>query len=126
MIERAIESIVSLLEGEKTDLNDIVCDLSRVQPFAAKVYAETRAIPPGETLTYGEIAEKLGDKQLAQSVGGALGRNPLPIIVPCHRVLGAKGKLTGFSAHGGTDTKLKMLTIEGVSFGQNLSLFDDL
>lgn len=126
VIQRAIASITALLEGAKTDLSDIVCDFSAVEPFAAKVYAATRAIAVGETLTYGAIALQLGDKRLAQNVGRALGRNPLPIIVPCHRVVGANGKLTGFSAYGGIDTKLKMLTIEGARTGETLELFDHL
>ncbi len=108
------------------DLGFITCDLGEVEPFAAQVYAATCAIPAGKTSTYGAIAEQLGNKQLAQSVGRALGRNPLPIIVPCHRVLGANGKLTGFSAAGGTKTKLKMLVIEGAQTGDTAGLFDDL
>ncbi len=125
-IASAIASMTALLEGAKVDLTGIECDLSGVESFPAKVYAVTRAIPPGETLTYGAIAEQLGDKRLAQAVGKALGRNPLPIIVPCHRVIGAKGKLTGFSAHGGIQTKLKMLSIEGARLGEGPDLFDDL
>ena len=125
-IQRAIGSITALLEGAKTDLDDIVCDFSGVEPFAARVYAATRAIPPGETRTYGAIALQLGAKQLAQRVGRALGRNPLPIIVPCHRVIGANGKLTGFSAYGGVETKLRMLGIEGARIGETPGLFDQL
>ncbi len=125
-IRRAIGSITALLAGEKADLNYIVCDFSGVHPFAAKVYLAARAIPAGETLTYGDIAVQLGDKRLAQNVGRALGRNPLPIIVPCHRVLGANGKLTGFSAYGGVGTKLRMLAIEGAHIGGTAGLFDNL
>lgn len=125
-VQRAIASITALLEGEKTDLSDIACDFSQVEKFAAKVYAATRAIPAGQTLTYGDIALQLGDKQFAQNVGRTLGRNPLPIIVPCHRVLGANAKLTGFSAYGGVDTKLKILTIEGAQIGNSPGLFDNL
>ncbi len=125
-IQRAIESIIALLEGARTDLGYIVCDFSRIEAFAARVYTATRAIPAGETLTYGAIALQLGDKQLAQNVGRALGRNPLPIIVPCHRVIGANGKLTGFSAYGGVETKLRILTIEGARIGETPGLFDDL
>ncbi|MEQ9315976.1 MAG: MGMT family protein [Henriciella sp.] len=125
-IQYAIAAIKALLEGGKTDLNFIACDFSRTDPFAAKVYAATRAIPPGQTLTYGDVARRLGDKQLAQAVGQALGRNPIPIIVPCHRVLGANGKLTGFSATGGVETKLRLLEIEGAQIGAAPGLFDDL
>jgi len=125
-IQRATAAISALLGGERTDLAFITCDFSRVDPFAARVYAAARAIPPGETLTYGAIAVQLGDRLLAQSVGQALGRNPLPIIVPCHRVMGANGRLTGFSANGGVETKLKMLMIEGARIGEAPGLFDDL
>jgi methylated-DNA-[protein]-cysteine S-methyltransferase len=125
-IRNAMASITALLEGERTDLGFIICDFSRIDPFAAKVYAATRAIPAGETLTYGAIALQIGDKQLAQNVGKALGRNPFPIIVPCHRVIGANGRLTGFSATGGVETKLRMLAIEGARIGEAPGLFGDL
>jgi methylated-DNA-[protein]-cysteine S-methyltransferase len=125
-VRTAIDAIIALLEGARVDLGFIACDFGRIDPFSARVYQATRAIPPGETLTYGEIAAGLGDKRLAQAVGQALGRNPWPIIVPCHRVLGASGRLTGFSANGGTATKLKMLAIEGARIGEAPGLFDDL
>ena len=67
----------------------------------------------GETLSYGAIAFRLGDKHLARAVGAALGRNPWPIVIPCHRVIGAGGRLGGFSARGGARTKLRLLAIEG-------------
>ena len=85
------QAITALLEGERTDLTFIACDFSNVDPFAAEVYTITRAIPAGETRTYGAIALQIGDAQLARDVGQALGRNPFPIIVPCHRVIGANG-----------------------------------
>ncbi len=125
-IHRAIRSITALLEGEKTDLAFIACDFSGLDPFAQKVYAATRAIPAGETLTYGDIALQLGDKLFAQKVGHLLGRNPFPIIVPCHRVIGADGKLIGFSACGGVETKLKLLEIEKASIGEPDGLFGHL
>lgn len=125
-IKSAIASITELLEGEKTDLSKIRCDFSQIDQFEVSVYAATRDIPPGETKTYGDIAVQLGNKRFAQIVGRALGRNPFPIIVPCHRVLGANGKLTGFSAHGGIETKLRMLEIEGTRFSEAPGLFDDL
>jgi methylated-DNA-[protein]-cysteine S-methyltransferase len=82
------------------------------RPFAARVYAVTRAVGPGETTTYGAIARALGDPAAARSVGAALGANPTPIVVPCHRVLAADGSLHGFSAPGGIATKRRMLEIE--------------
>ena len=118
--------MTALLEGEGTDLTTIACDFGGIDPFAAQVYGATRVIPAGETSTYGVIASQLGDKQLAQKVGQALGRNPLPIIVPCHRVIGANGSLVGFSADGGVEMKLRMLAIEGAQLGDPPTLFDDL
>lgn len=125
-VASAIAGITALLDGQGGDLAFIDCDFSALDPFNARVYEAARAIPPGETRTYGEIAESLGDKRYAQAVGQALGRNPFPIIVPCHRVMGANGRLTGFSANGGTATKLRMLAIEGARIGQGPGLFDDL
>lgn len=112
-VAHAIAEICELLAGKPVDLKDISIDIARVPAFHAKVYEIARAIPPGETLTYGEIAEKLGDKLLARDVGAALGKNPWPIVVPCHRVTAAGGKLGGFSARGGVNTKVKLLAIEG-------------
>ena len=108
-----VEGIRALMRGEKPDLLDAPLDIGRVPEFNARVYEIARAIPPGETLTYGEIAVKLGDRLLARDVGAALGANPWPIVVPCHRVTAAGGKLGGFSARGGVNTKVKLLAIEG-------------
>jgi len=124
-IRHAIEGIVALLAGEARNLRDIVIDDDGTTEFNRRVYAVTRAIPPGQTLTYGEVAERLGDKSLARAVGQALGENPCPIVMPCHRVLAADGKTGGFSAPGGIVTKLKLLTIEGAQPG-GPTLFDDL
>jgi methylated-DNA-[protein]-cysteine S-methyltransferase len=114
-IEELIEGVRALLRGEKPDLSKARVDFACVPEFNARVYEIARRIPPGETLTYGQIAAKLGDRLLARDVGAALGKNPWPIIVPCHRVTAAGGKLGGFSARGGADTKLKLLEIEGAA-----------
>jgi methylated-DNA-[protein]-cysteine S-methyltransferase len=98
--------------------------MTQVPDFERNVYAIAREIPPGQTLTYGEIAEQLGDKLLARDVGQAMGRNPFPIVVPCHRVVAANGKLGGFSAPGGANTKLKLLAIEGAVPNGQPGLFD--
>jgi len=111
--QRAVDGIVALLSGEKRDLTDIAIDDERQAEFNKRVYAIARKIPPGQTMTYGEIAERLGDKSLARDVGQAMGENPTPLIMPCHRVLAAGGKTGGFSAPGGVVSKLKLLTIEG-------------
>ena len=122
-IEKAIAGIRALLSGERPDLLDVPIDLDRVPEFNARVYAIARAIPPGETLTYGEIAARLGDRLLARDVGQALGQNPWPIVVPCHRVTAAGGKPGGFSARGGVNTKLKLLGIEGAKAAAQADLF---
>jgi len=124
-IQRAIDGIVVLLCGEPVDLHDIAIDDAAISEFNRRVYAIARKIPPGKTMSYGEIAERLGDKQLARAVGQAMGENPTPIVMPCHRVLAADGRPGGFSANGGVVTKLRLLSIEGVQPG-GPTLFDDL
>jgi methylated-DNA-[protein]-cysteine S-methyltransferase len=109
----AIARIVTHLEGGSPDLDSIELDMTGVQEFDRRVYEIARAIPRGVTKSYGEVAVELGDPAAARAVGQALGRNPFPIIVPCHRVLAAAGRPGGFSAHGGVATKLRLLAIEG-------------
>ena len=121
-IEQAIERIRALLSGTPVDLTRVPLDMSAVDPFERRVYAVARTIPPGRTLTYGQIAARLGDRLLARDVGQALGRNPFPIVVPCHRVLAAGGKLGGFSAPGGIATKQRLLAIEQANVNWQLSL----
>jgi methylated-DNA-[protein]-cysteine S-methyltransferase len=125
-VESAIAAVVRLLSGERVDLSSIDVDLDGAPEFDRLVYAAARAIPAGETLTYGELAAKIGAPGGAQAVGQALGRNPCPIIVPCHRILAAEGKSGGFSAPGGAETKLRMLDIEGARRGSEPALFDRL
>ena len=103
------------LAGEAIDLSDIPVDLADAPEFHRKVYEVARTIPPGRTMTYGEIAKRLGVPHESREVGQALGRNPIAIIVPCHRVLGADGKMGGFSASGGVATKRRILEIEGAA-----------
>ena len=112
-VQRAIDAIVSLLDGAPTDLSFISLDMDGVPDFHRRVYEVARTIPPGSTLSYGEIATRLGDPGSARAVGQALGRNPFVLVVPCHRILAARGRTGGFSAHGGTATKLTLLAIEG-------------
>jgi methylated-DNA-[protein]-cysteine S-methyltransferase len=112
-VKRAIEAIVDLLAGQPVDLSFVHLDMNGVPEFNQRVYAAARLIRPGTTITYGEIARRLGVPGSARAVGQALGRNPFPIIVPCHRVVAADGKTGGFSAPGGASTKLRMLAIEG-------------
>jgi methylated-DNA-[protein]-cysteine S-methyltransferase len=115
----------ALLEGERDDLLDVPLDMEGVPPFNQRVYRIARAIPPGRTLTYGEVATQLGDPGAARAVGQALGHNPFAPIVPCHRILAAGGQGGGFSANGGVATKLRMLQIERARFGAAPGLFDD-
>jgi methylated-DNA-[protein]-cysteine S-methyltransferase len=123
-VQDAIDRIVTLLRTGAGDLAGITLDMSGVPAFSRDVYDIARTIRPGATMSYGEIATRLGDRALARDVGQALGQNPFPIVVPCHRVLAAGGKPGGFSAHGGTATKLRLLAIEGVQLGQGPTLFD--
>ena len=123
-VKVAIGRVVDLLAGKPDDLTDIPLDLDDVPAFNRGVYDIARSIPPGKTLTYGDIAKKLGGVELSRDVGQALGRNPCPIVVPCHRVLAAGNKPGGFSARGGVSTKLKMLAIEGAVVNHTPSLFD--
>ena len=125
-IARTIARIQALLRGECDDLHDVGLDDAEVPAFNKRVYDIARRIPPGATRTYSEIAGELGDPLLAREVGQALGRNPFPIIVPCHRVLAAGGKTGGFSATGGIETKFRMLAIERAKTENAPSLFEDL
>lgn len=122
-IQEAIRSIRELLEGEPHDLQAIELDLQDVPEFARKVYQASRLILPGATLTYGELARRIGSPGAARAVGHALGQNPFAIIVPCHRVLAAGGGIGGFSARGGVRTKWRMLEIErAITAGEQLPL----
>ncbi|MCA6110777.1 methylated-DNA--[protein]-cysteine S-methyltransferase [Bradyrhizobium cenepequi] len=123
-VRSAIERMTELLKGKPNDLADVVLDLDDVPEFNRGVYDIARRIPPGRTMTYGEIAKQLGGIELSRDVGQALGRNPCPIVVPCHRVLAAGNKPGGFSANGGVVTKLKILEIEGAIVNHTPSLFD--
>jgi methylated-DNA-[protein]-cysteine S-methyltransferase len=124
-VRRAIDDIVALLGGECRDLNNVTIDIGAVPEFYRRVYEAARRIPAGATLSYGELAERLGDRNLARDVAEALSQNPWPIIVPCHRIMAAGGKPGGFSAPGGVATKLRLLTIEGAQ-PQGPMLFDRL
>jgi methylated-DNA-[protein]-cysteine S-methyltransferase len=123
-VRAAIDGMIALLAGAPIDFADATLDLDGVPKFHRDVYAIARRIPPGQTLTYGDIARRLGGVELAREVGQALGRNPCPVIVPCHRVLAAGDRPGGFSAHGGVVTKLKLLQIEGAMVNYTPSLFD--
>jgi len=112
VVQQAVERIVALLRGEASDLSTVALDMDGVPEFHRRVYDTARTIPPGGTLSYGDIARRVGAPGAARAVGQALGRNPFPIVVPCHRVLAAGGRIGGFSAQGGVATKRRMLAIE--------------
>jgi methylated-DNA-[protein]-cysteine S-methyltransferase len=125
-VQEAIAAIAALLLGTPlppTDLTHLVLDMDGVPPFHQKVYALARQIPPGETRTYGELAQQLGEPGAARAVGQALGHNPFAPVVPCHRILAADGRSGGFSATGGVSTKLRMLLTERAQFN-GPGLFD--
>ncbi len=112
-VAAAIADIVALLGGDRRDLSHIDLDMTDLPAFDRAVLGLTLEVGPGETRTYGDIARALGDVSESRRVGQALGRNPFPIIVPCHRIVGADGGMTGFSAPGGVEAKRRLLKIEG-------------
>lgn len=117
------ERIGRHLGGERADYRDVTLDENGIGEWERSVYRAAAAIPFGETRTYGELARALGRPEAAQAVGQALGRNPWPIVVPCHRILAADGRTGGFSAPGGARTKLRLLQIEGALAPASLPLF---
>jgi len=106
------EAIVAYAEGERVEFADTLLDLEGVPEFNRSVYEDILKLKWGETTTYGEIARRLGDVNLSRAVGKALGDNPIPLIIPCHRVLAANGQAGGFSAPGGVSSKMRMLVLE--------------
>jgi methylated-DNA-[protein]-cysteine S-methyltransferase len=127
-VQEATRLIAKHFEGTPQDLRAIRLDMSAVPAFYARVFEASRAIGPGETLGYAELAKRAGSPKGSRAVGQAMAKNPFPIVVPCHRVLAAGGKPGGFSAFGGEETKRKMLALEGVRLGarsqsESLSLF---
>jgi methylated-DNA-[protein]-cysteine S-methyltransferase len=123
-IQRIIDDVIALIKGAKIDFSYVTLDHAPLPEFSQRVYAIVRTIPVGETLTYGDIAKMLGDVALSREVGQAMGRNPTPVIMPCHRVVAASGKTGGFSAPGGVDTKMKLLSIERRHGNHAPTLFD--
>ena len=123
-VQEAVGRIRALFRGEAADLSGVALDADEVPAFERRVYEVARSIPRGETLTYGEVAARLDGAGDARAVGAALGRNPYPVIVPCHRVVAAGGKTGGFSARGGVQTKLKLLEMERAHAAAGLPLFD--
>ncbi len=123
-IQKIIGEVIALIAGEKIDFSHVTLDHAPLPEFSQRVYEIVRTIPIGHTLTYGDIAKKLGDVSLSREVGQAMGRNPTPVIMPCHRVVASSGKTGGFSAPGGVDTKMKLLSIERRHGNHAPTLFD--
>ncbi|WP_134494431.1 methylated-DNA--[protein]-cysteine S-methyltransferase [Microvirga pakistanensis] len=124
-IRAIMADMVALLKGEARDLSGVPLDMEGVPELHRNVYEVARGIPPGRVLTYGEIASRLHIEN-ARLIGQALGRNPFALIVPCHRVVAAGGKLGGFSANGGSMTKRRLLAIEGARRDEEPTLFDPI
>ena len=122
-IQTIIADVIALLQGDARDLSAVPLDMEGVPDLHRRVYDVARSIPPGRVLTYGEVAARVGIGN-ARLIGQALGRNPFAIIVPCHRVVAAGGKLGGFSANGGSLTKRRLLAIEGAQRDDSPTLFD--
>jgi methylated-DNA-[protein]-cysteine S-methyltransferase len=121
-IAHLISDIQLYFDGEKIDFSQVAVDLGVQDPFFSRVYAEVRKLGWGVTTTYGAVAKTLGaEPQAARDVGQAMASNPVPLIVPCHRVLAAGGKIGGFSAPGGSESKARMLVIEGVAVADGKS-----
>jgi methylated-DNA-[protein]-cysteine S-methyltransferase len=116
-VNEAVAAVKRYFAGEETDFSRLKLDLDGQDEFFKQVYAAVRLVKWGQTTTYGAIAKELGaEPQVARDVGLAMARNPIPLIIPCHRVLAAGGKIGGFSAPGGATAKMHMLGLEGVRF----------
>ncbi len=125
-IQAIIDRVLALLAGGPVDLSDVPLDFGAAPEFHKRAYEIARTIPAGQTMTYGEIAKRLGAPHESREVGQAMGKNPIAIIMPCHRVLGADGKMGGFSANGGVATKRRILEIEGAAAVSAGPLFANL
>ncbi|NVN88560.1 MAG: methylated-DNA--[protein]-cysteine S-methyltransferase [Rhodopseudomonas sp.] len=125
-IEAAIEGIVTALRGQPHDFFDVALDMHGLAPFDCRVYAATRAIPRGETMTFAEMAKQLGASGAIHAVGQAIKHNPFAMIVPCHRVLAAAGETDGICANGGAITRRRLLSLEGALAKSGPTLFDVL
>lgn len=118
-VAEIVASVQRYFEGERMDFSSVEIDFTGQDPFAQQIYAAARRVGWGRTTTYGTLAKELGaGPDVARDVGRAMANNPVPLIVPCHRVLAAGGKIGGFSAPGGSTAKLRMLQLEGVDVPQ--------
>jgi methylated-DNA-[protein]-cysteine S-methyltransferase len=114
-VAEAVAAVRRYFEGEKTDFSGVKLDLGEQDPFFERVYAAARRVGWGHTTTYGALAKELGTgPEAARDVGQDMVKNPVALIIPCHRVLAAGGKVGGFFAPGGSAAKIRMLSLEGV------------
>lgn len=120
LTEEAAEMLSAYFRGENISFSALPVDLGKVTIFRAEILKAIRAIPAGEVRSYGEIAEMAGVPRAARAIGGAMASNPIPIVIPCHRIVAADGKLTGFSAAGGVCFKKYLLSMEGIDFKGNI------
>ena len=112
---RLVDRVRAYASGEVVDFRDVQVDPGRLTEFQRRVVAACRSIPYGATATYGELASRVGSPNAARAVGNCMARNPIPLLIPCHRVVGASGGLGGFSAAGGTDLKQRLLEMEAAA-----------
>ncbi len=113
-----VAAVKRYFAGEKVEFSDVELDLDGQDEFFKRVYAAARRIGWGQTTTYGALAKELGEGwEVARDVGQAMAKNPVALIIPCHRVLAAGGKVGGFSAPGGAAAKIKMLELEDIHLG---------
>jgi methylated-DNA-[protein]-cysteine S-methyltransferase len=110
--QQVIELTRAYFNGGQADFRDVPCDLPAERTFTGQVLRACRDIPRGQTVSYGELARRIGRPDAPRAVAAALAKNPVPLVVPCHRVTYADGRLGGFSAPGGVDTKRRMLALE--------------
>ncbi len=122
-VAAAVAAMQAHLAGEPQDLREVPLDTSQANRFELLVYAAARELDPGHTCSYGELAKAIGEPMAARAVGHALGENPWPLVVPCHRVTAAGGRLGGFSAPGGSDTKQRLLLLEAAMVKRPDQLF---
>jgi methylated-DNA-[protein]-cysteine S-methyltransferase len=120
VVGEAVAAVRHYFEGNETDFAQLALDLAGQDEFCKRVYAAARRIKWGQTTTYGTLAKELGGgPETARDVGQAMASNPIPLIIPCHRVLAAGGRIGGFSAPGGAAAKIRMLGLEGVEVGSS-------
>lgn len=117
-MEQAVAAVRRYFEGKETDFSPFRLDLEEQSAFFKRIYAAARKIRWGRTTTYGALAKELGaGPEAARDVGQAMSKNPVALIIPCHRVLAVGGKIGGFSAPGGSSTKMRLLELEGIRLG---------